>query len=1115
MAPYDSAVLTAQSGMNDPHRPSPTPARAWLHSPDVWGVAGLLLVVTLAFRREIFLGQVLWIDDLATSFYPVRTYTAQMMRAGRFPLWTPYLWGGFPLFADSISAPLYPLHLLALPITSPLVSFVALHIAYVATAGLFMYGFVRAVGLRSLAAFVAGVTFMLGGFFVSQMNHMNVSAAALWLPLQCWMLELYLRRGRLRDVALGGLAVGFQILAGHIQVLLMSLLALLTYGGLRGLLAPLPEFRLRSGSSLRGALWRILYVGIALACMVGLGLGLAAFQLLPFAELFALSGRVASGWGYRAATELSYPPQAAVNLLFPYFFRLAPTERVLSEWGWGFFVPGERYGYVGATGLLLTLAAVALPHTRRRYAVWIALLAAAFLVVAMGHYTPLYRLVYALPGFHNARVPARFLYVFGFYVALLAGLGIQALVEGIGECRHARSLVWGAALSAPLLVGTVLLAHWLVQTNRPQVLNYLQYRFLALRDTVYTLPEQLYQYLLAALDLRRFDTAAPLILWGLSAAGLIGWQRASRPRAWLAWLATLAALGSLYGADFYVRLPRAEVESRLQADTAPLVERMAPGSLERVYSQFAPLASNATLPYHLAQAGGYTLVRPVRLVEYFEQSAQNLCRSRLLDLWSVRYLWVDKARAGELLNADCRYRLAYTGEEYDLLENLDPLPRAFLVGRVIAARDPADIVPTLLSPEIDLQRVAITEGLDAALLPAGNISAAQVHITRYEDRVVEIETTAEAPALLVLTDTFYPGWRATVDGERSTIYRADYWFRGVLLPAGQHRVRFEYDPLSFRIGVAITLATVLAMMCLLAFRQLRWIAVIGFVAGTALIAGVIVDWDEARRTWDESAALASHVVAQLHAQYPTPPDGLRFYFAGLPAAPGPAYALSNGFLSRRLFERVYPGRGVTGSTQAALVAALPAIPPPWEGPPGLVAYGYADGTFALTPYVYSQATGDRLVDMQPPAPAAAPPEATFGGRLGLHGSAVITQAFDADHGRLDGAFLETDWQLRAPVARRYTLYVHFTAPDGTIVAQADHALAVWTGRRGDIYTDGWPAGIVVRDYVALPPEVLGGTTPLDIRIGVWIPETGERLPVASDVRPVDEHGRLILGRLLP
>jgi hypothetical protein len=1088
---------------------------AWLHCPDVWGVAGLLLVVTLAFRREVFLGRMLWIDDLATSFYPVRTYTAQVMRAGHFPLWTPYLWGGFPLFADTISAPLYPLHLLALPITAPLISFIALYVANVALAGLLMYGFVRAVGLKPLAAFVAGVTFMLGGFFVSQMNHMNVSATALWLPLQCWMLELCLRRGRLRYAAPGGLAVGVQILAGHSQVVLMSLLVLLTYGGLRSLLVPAPEFCARSGGGMRGAARRILYAGFALGCMAGLGLGLAAFQLLPFAELFALSGRAASGWGYRAATELSYPPLALVNLLFPYFFRLAPTERILSDWGWGFFVPSELYGYVGAAGLLLALAAVALPHARRRYAAWVALLAVIFLVVAMGHYTPLYRLVYALPGFHSARVPARFLYPFGFYTALLAGLGMHALEETARDRQRARVWVWAAAVSAPLLVGLVLLARWMMQANQPLVLNYLQYHFLALRDTVYTPPEQLVQYLLAALDLRRFDTAAPLILWGLSAAGLVGWYRASRPRVWLVGLAGLAALGSLYGADFYIRLPRSEVEARLQADTAALVERMPPDSLERVYSQLAPLTSNATLPYHLAQTSGYTLVRPVRLVEYFEQSAQNLCRSRLLDLWGVRYLWQEKAEAEQLLSAGCQYRLAYAGEQYDLLENLDPLPRAFLVSRVIAARDPADIVPTLLAVETDLSRVAATEGLDAAQFPGGDLSDAQVRITRYEDRVVEIETAAETSALLVLTDTFYPGWRATVDGQRSLIYRTDYWFRGVLLPAGQHRVRFEYDPLSFRIGIAITLVTLLATVCLLGFKRLRWIVIVGGVVGTALVLGMTVDWDEARRAWDESAALASRVEAQLQAQCPTPPDSLRFYFAGVPASPGPAYALSNSFLSKHLFERVYPGRGVTGSTQAALFSALAAIPPPWEGQPGLVAYWYADGAFALTPYVYSRATGERLVDMLPPAPAARPPAATFGGWLQLYGSAVITQAFDADGGRLGGPFLETDWQLRTPAGRRYTLYVHLTTPDGQIVAQADHALAVWTGRRGDVYTDEWPVGTLVRDYVVLPPEALDPASPLDIRIGAWIPETGERLPVASDTLPVDGQGRLILGQLAP
>jgi hypothetical protein len=407
----------------------------------------------------------------------------------------------------------------------------------------------------------------------------------------------------------------------------------------------------------------------------------------------------------------------------------------------------------------------------------------------------------------------------------------------------------------------------------------------------------------------------------------------------------------------------------------------------------------------------------------------------------------------------------------------------------------------------------VTEGLDAAALPGSDLLNSQTRIVRYEDTQVEIEAELESPGLLVLTDLFYPGWKVYVDGQLARVYRTDYCFRGVPLPVGRHNVRFEFDPLSFRIGVAITLITLLllAIGSISLTRPNRGV-IVGMLAGIVLIAGGIVDWGEVQRVWGESTAIAAQVTRQLRAQYPSPLAGSQVYFVGVPALPGPAYALSNRFLSPVLFEPLYPGLGVTGGTQEMLLSELTTTPPPWQARPGMVAYWYEDGTLALTPHVFSQLTGNRLVDLQPASPVTTTPVAVFNGWLELHGSAIITQALDADHDRLGGTFLQTNWQLRAPTDRRYTLYVHFTTPDGQLVAQADHALSVWSGR-GDVYTNAWPAGVLVRDYVALSPELLDHTPRLDIRVGVWIPETGERLSVTSVTLPVDDNGRLTIGKV--
>ena len=1073
----------------------------WLHVPDIFGLIGLLLVIILAFRSELFFNKMLWLDDLITSFYPVRTYTTQIIREGRLPLWTPYLWGGFPLFADSIAAPLHPLHLAATLINNPLTAFIGLYIAYVIFAGLCMYILARTLHLNPAAALISAMILVLGGFFVSQMNHMNIMATALWLPAQCLMIEKYLQKRRLRFIGWGALLVGLQALSGHSQIILMSGLGLLTFAGLRALPNSANDTASCSNHKARQTKSRIQRTVFAVGCMIVIGLGSGAIQLLPFAELFTSSQRTLGNWNYYQATQLSYPLPALINLIFPNVF-----HHELS-----FVAYNELYGYVGSVGLMLALSAVVLPHQRRRLAIGAALLALFFLLSAMGQYTPIYRLIYQLPGFRSARVPARFLYLFGFYIALLAGFGAQALIESENLPairRLGQSAIWGALL----LTVSIIVLRGIIIFYPEKLSNTLHTYLLTLRDVHLPPPAALYDFLLKTLTLYQWDIALPILFLALTGAALMNIHHTSHRRQWRCGLLMLAILSSLCGADFYPRELRSDVEALLQTDTTMLTTRLTPKSLERVDSRTTLLEVNGTLPHYLTQATGYTFVRPTRLHEFAQYSESELCHNKLLDLWGIRYLLVKKAAISPLSEQDCGYRIVEDGTMYALLENLDPLPRAFLVGRVIAASDPAQIPLTLLESNVDWTSSAIVEGPAVSQLLETELKYADVQIIRYEDQVVEIATMSDTPALLVLTDSYYPGWRATINGQRTPIYRTNYWFRGVFVPAGQHQVQFEYAPLAFQIGLAITLISLLIALGLMTWEWLPRLITIGFVIlGIVVISIFVVDWHEVKHIWDTSATLTAHVQHQLQTQYPDPPQALRFYFSGTPWVPGPAMTLTGGRLSEIQFDRIYPGRRITGTSQGALADLPTTIPPPWERSAGMVAYWLANGTFILTPYIYDDATSGQLIDLQTTTPATGRPLAVFGDLLELHDTGLITQTFQTSRAAIGGAFLQTAWQLRAPTDQRYTVYIHFTLPDGELFAQADHGLAVWSGKYNEIYTDQWPSGILLRDYVALPVGVHQASFPLDVRIGVWIPETGEHLPVTSSDLLTDEHGRLIIS----
>ncbi len=169
--------------------------------------------------------------------------------------------------------------------------------------------------------------------------------------------------------------------------------------------------------------------------------------------------------------------------------------------------------------------------------------------------------------------------------------------------------------------------------------------------------------------------------------------------------------------------------------------------------------------------------------------------------------------------ADGQFRRVHSGD-VKVYVNVQALPRAFVVGRVVAAADDAAALAALEDPTFEPadQVVLLAEELAAAGLQeqaaalAGDALNAQVQVASYKPEEVALEVALDAPGVLVLADTWYPGWQATVDGQPAALLRANYLFRGLLLPAGQHRVLFEYRPASLTRGAALSLAAALILL---------------------------------------------------------------------------------------------------------------------------------------------------------------------------------------------------------------------------------------------------------------------------------------------------------------
>ncbi len=242
----------------------------------------------------------------------------------------------------------------------------------------------------------------------------------------------------------------------------------------------------------------------------------------------------------------------------------------------------------------------------------------------------------------------------------------------------------------------------------------------------------------------------------------------------------------------------------------------------------ALLVSNLATPMGLQSIQGYNAVQPARYYEYMKalngrsQGYHNTdvysegLDSPLLDLLNVRYMIVPaevEADEDELRELKDAHPTVYNDNRVEVLENRDALPRAWIVH---SARQspPSETLEQLGSGAVDPRQTALLERPPPDLDRPEDPSADRATVTGYEADRIRLETATGARGLLVLSETYYPAWKAYVDGEPVPIYAADHVLRAVPVPAGEHSVELRYESWSLRAGLAVSLAAYLALVAL-------------------------------------------------------------------------------------------------------------------------------------------------------------------------------------------------------------------------------------------------------------------------------------------------------------
>jgi hypothetical protein len=759
--------------------------------PDALALAAVVVTAIAAWYFRIILPAHVPFDlfsnsDFFTQIYPMWHRTSEWLRAGVLPLWNPYQCGGHPLLATGIYGVLYPPNLLYSVVPAG-VAIEVLTVVHLAAAGMLMYAYARTICLCRTASLVAATTFMLSGFIVSQATWFPPAlASAVWLPLELLAVERVFRRHDVSSAILLGLAVALAFLGGWPQTWMYGMYVVAVYGVGRSLVAMRSEHE-------RPHVFRA--YGLFAAAIL-FAFAWMAPQLLPSLELQAL--------GPRRAGALSMQQTLSMGALAPSALAVTMVNAI----------PGPpRWAYLGISAvLLMPLSLVAVRQRWRITCFW--LLAIFSLCVAVSVYTPVFNL-YNLIGGSRFRAPPRALYIYAAAGAVLTGVGFEVLARlsaAPASQEPAGALPRRQRLSALVMVTTVAIAVY----------------------TLVAMPILSVGYLLTTVvliwgALLMPNTVARRMFVLALAVFIVADLLASLENPWLHPVQNPHVFDTYENAWTYIKarqgFDRTYIKSLL--DLPELMSKQ--GSLRGIYSitDYEPLslsryerffrsieAPKDQRPDYLTFTG--TLHADPAWPEF-----------RLLDLMSVRFVVVPKmdlaAHAAFARLAPKWQRTLFARERSAVYENGDPLPRAYVAQHTIVVPSEDAALAATIDPTFDPRTAVILEPEGTEVAPsAAPAPIVRERITRYEPSRVEVEVDgAPAAGYLVLTDTYYPGWQATVDGVPTPIVRANFLFRAVPIDAGKHTVVFTYAPRSFWLGVVAAMIASVAAAAGIAVERRR------------------------------------------------------------------------------------------------------------------------------------------------------------------------------------------------------------------------------------------------------------------------------------------------------
>ncbi len=808
-------------------------------------LVALLVAVAVLYPEIVFQGKVFVSGDSqsAASFSAVGH---RSLAEGEYPVWNPYLFCGMPSFGSMAFTPwVYPVNWLLKPFRKvlPLPEYSWLLVHTLAT-GFGVFLLCRDRGVRGSAAIAAGVLmiWMPNLVAIGANGHGSQACAVAYLPFALLFWDRFWRGQKpVANAAALAITLGWSMLRGHLQVSYYTYALIALYLVFFGVLAVVDAARGRGGPTVPlpapirarvgregGSPWGPTMAGLGfstavLAIVVGVSLLISAVLYIPVHDYAQYSIRGASesgGLDYGYATNWSLHPSEMLTFLVPFSFGFG-KDLYLGH------MPFTDYpNYLGV--VVLAFALVALSRVRTRFVGFLAFVAVVATLVSFGKffpvlYDPLFKFA---PYFSKFRVPVMVLIVQQLAVVVLFAIGLDHVLASDRALLRRWALRALIAAGVCFVLALVSQGYWtdgFVQGAAGRV------RATDDPATRLTIARMAGEFL--ARDLVQGAALA------LALAAAVFALASSRLRP-VAFAVVVLALGLVdyYRVDRYILHPerfrhhdgyriirdRSTTDAYTRGDE--MIEflrqqegvfRVFPIDDPRNPTTSAAFMSNRYMVFDIESVGGY---HPAKLSAYeeflraFAVSVQN-GGLELVNMLNARYIV-----SGVRLPDHPSLTAVWVGDDYEgnaraIYHNADAFPRAWVVGdyRMVTG-EPALIA--MAEGGVDLRR-SVLLATEPAVKPVPGDSA-QVTIVRQEPKEMVLTVELDRPGIVVVSEAFYPDWKATVDGAPAEILRANHAFRAVALTAGRHEIVMRYDASLLRKGAAVSVSAMVFTLFALA-----------------------------------------------------------------------------------------------------------------------------------------------------------------------------------------------------------------------------------------------------------------------------------------------------------